>query len=164
MIYLARLESGEVQLRSDQPSDTQSWLGPYAPSELWTRLAPAGNPLNRPELKSKPEEHAGSYGLRPIDFAAKYDPESKSIILFDFGGYVGTVSTPESLWKALIFQSNHGIGSLRSLTRVPEVPNGKWLSPEEQAEINRQIAETMERANKPENKPAKKVTLEDLGL
>lgn len=165
MIYLARITTEpehRVELRAEQPVDTQSWLGPYTLEEIWIRLAPCGDPLARPELKSKPQEWAGSHGMKPIDFAAKYDVDSKSIILFDFAGYVGTCMTPASLWKALVFQAENGIGSLRTITRVPQLPHGPYVSPEEQVRINEEIAAFQKKLAT--QKPAKAVTLEDLGL
>lgn len=169
IIYLARIagdDGHKVELRSEQPTDTPLWLGPYTLEEVWASLAPKGNPLNYPEITVKSEEWAGSHGMKPIDFHAKYDPESKSIILFDFGGYVGTVSTPASLWKALVYQSEHGLGSLRTLTRVPGLPNSRYISPEEQAKINEEIAEFQRKAAAQQQVKPKpgKISLSDLGL
>ena len=137
-MWLARVD-GKVELRTEQPKDTELWLGPYTLEEIWVALAPAGNPLNRPEINAKAHEHAGSHGLKPCHFHATYDVEAKCMILFDFAGYVGTVSTPASLWKALLYQANHGPGSLRALTRVPELSNSVYRSPEEQEAINKEI-------------------------
>lgn len=164
--YIAFI-SGKAEPRTERPTDTEFYIGPYTWLEIFTCLSPHGDLTEMPVIRSEQGEWAGSHGLQPCHFSAKYDKESKSIILFDFGGYVGTVRTQKSLWDAIIYQAKNGPGSLRELTRVPQLPNSKYRSPEEQAEINRQVAEFMEKAAKQraeKEKSKEKLSIEDLGL
>lgn len=165
--YLAFI-SGRVEPREARPTDTDFWLGPYTWLEIFTCLSPNGDLTKIPSISAGNGEWAGSRGLKPIHFSATYDAQSRSVILFDFGGYVGTVRTAKSLWEALLYQAENGPGSLRELTRVPQLPNSKYRSSAEQAEINRQVAEFMEKAakQKQEKEQAKtsKLSIEDLGL
>lgn len=157
-MWIAQVITGNThhcEFRSSPPTDTDRFIGPFSPAEIYVRMRP-----HSPQLKLY-RELPSVVPDKEVSFNARYDPESKTILLFDFAGYIATFLTPQTFWNAVLFEIKYGPGSLR-LDHQARARTAYIMSIAERDRLEREVREFQDKKMK--KAKAQNLTLKDLGL